>query len=582
MDSRTAAHALSQIAAYLELHGENTFKCRAYLGAAKALQALAADDLAPLHTSGELAALRGLGPATLSVVRDLVETGESRYLEQLRASTPEGLVEMLEVPGLTPAKIVKIHESLGITTIEELEAAARDGRLAKLPRYGPKTAQKVLDGIAFLREHGSLRLYHHAIVEARNLVAMVAQHPDVSRAELAGSLRRRVEVARDADVVAACTRSPARVAQSFARLSGVKQAEGTDASVSIRFVDGARLDLYCIADDELAVALWRATGSPAHVAEVTARLVLRGYRLEGDRLLDRDGRTVAIPDEPALYRAAGLGYVEPELREGLGEVQVAAADGLPRLIERADLRGVLHCHSLYSDGKASIADMAQAAGDRGWSYIGISDHSQSAFYAGGLSREQILMQHEEIDELNARAPAGFRILKGIEADILTDGRLDYPEDVLDRFDYVIGSIHSRFSMNGAAMTERVLAALDQPHLTILGHPTGRLLLSRQPYAIDLDAVLEKARDVGAAAEHNADPHRLDLGWRELHRAKSLGVTVSIGPDAHSTRGLDYVDTGIGIMRKGWLTPDDVINTRSADDVIAFARSRREGGGRRTR
>jgi DNA polymerase (family X) len=238
-----------------------------------------------------------------------------------------------------------------------------------------------------------------------------------------------------------------------------------------------------------------------------------------------------------------------------------------------DLRGVLHCHSDYSDGAATIEEMAIAAKERGWDYIGISDHSESAFYAGGVKRDKLLRQHEEIDRLNAEMK-GFRILKGIEADILADGRLDYDAAILDSFDYVIGSIHSRFSMDGDAMTKRVLAALDDPHLTILAHPTGRLLLSREPYALNIEAVLEKAADVGIAVELNADPHRLDLDWRYCRQAKELGVTIEIGPDAHSTAGLDNVHFGIGMARKAWLEAGEILNTRSADDVIAFARKRR--------
>jgi len=573
MDSRTAAHALQQIAAYLELKGENTFKCRAYLGAARGLLSLGADDLKPLYESGELAGVRGLGPATLAVVHDLIETGESRYLEQLRESMPEGLLEMLEIPSMTPAKIHRVYEELNIQTVEELEASALDGRLAKLSKWGPKTAQKILNGIAAARERGSLRLYHHVIVEARQLVAAVGSHPDITRAEIAGAIRRKMEVAGSVDIVAACARSPVAVAQSFARLPGITKAMGDGARVSVRFVDGARLELSCTEPENFGVALWRATGSEAHVADVTAVLNANGITIDGDRLIDATGRAIPAMEEKAVYAAAGLAYVEPELREGAGEVAAAKTKTLPALVEYGDIRGVLHCHSLYSDGKSSIADMARAARERGWSYIGISDHSQSAFYAGGLSREQVRQQHGEIDEVNATLD-GVRVLKGIEADILADGALDYGDDLLDDFDFVIGSIHSRFSMDKSAMTERVLRALDDPHLTILAHPTGRLLLNREPYGLDVEAVLEKAREVGAAVELNADPHRLDLDWRYLHRAKDLGVTIEIGPDAHSEKGLDYMDLGIGIARKGWLEAGDVLNARGADDVVAFAQARK--------
>lgn len=566
MDSRTAAHVLQTIAAYLELRGENRFKARAYESAAAAVLALGADDLAPTYRSGELAGLAGVGPATLAVLRDLVETGESRYLEQLRAETPEGLLEMLRVPGLNASKIFKVHEMLGIDSIEELERAATDGRLAALPRWGPKTATKILDGIAFMRETGALALYPHALAEGKRLLALVREHPDVARAELAGSLRRHAELVGDIDIVAGCRGEPASVAESFTRLPGVRRGTTMDAGRAvIDFVDGARLDLRCVVDDGFVLALWRATGNAAHVDAVEARLAKRGVRTVGDA-------SIVVRAEEDIYRAAGLPFVPPEPREGLDELRPARKIA-GRLIESGDLRGVLHCHSVYSDGKATIPELVEAARARGWSYIGITDHSQAAFYAGGLSRGRVLAQHDEIDELNASL-RDFRVLKGVEADILADGRLDYDAELLDRFDFVIGSVHSRFSMDGGAMTERVLRAMDDPHLTVLGHPTGRLLLSRKAYAIDMDAVLAAAGERGVAIELNADPHRLDIDWRLLPRARAAGVTIEIGPDAHSTRGLDNVHFGVGVARKGMLTPAEVLNARSAADVVAFARARR--------
>jgi len=573
MDSRTAAHVLRRIAAYLELKGENRFKTRAYLGAAKGLLALGADDLKPLYDAGQLASVRGLGPATLAVVHDLVETGESRYLEQLRESMPEGLLEMLDLPALTPAKIRLIHQELGIETVEELEAAARDGRLAKLPKFGPKTAEKILNGISTARDRGAMRLYYHMIVDAKQLLASVESHPRVKRAALAGTLRRRLEVAEEIEIVAACDGDPVDVAQSWTRLPGVRHAEGKGASVSIRFVDGAHLRLHCVRPAQFGAALWLATGNTDHVRGVVERLTARGVAAAADGFSTADGRSLALAEEAAVYDAAGIAFVEPELREGLGEIEAAARGALPSLIAATDIRGALHCHSNYSDGKATIAEMATAARERGWSYIGITDHSQSAFYAGGLSRERVLAQLDEIEELN-EASDGFRILKGIEADILADGRLDYSDDILDRFDFVVGSIHSRFSMDRASMTHRILSALDDPRLTILAHPTGRLLLSRAPYDVDLDAIFDKALQVGVAIELNADPHRLDLDWRDLRRAKSMGIAVEIGPDAHSTAGLGYMEIGVGIARKAWLEPTDILNAWPVEDVFAFARARR--------
>ena len=576
MDSRTAAHVLSQIAAYLELRGENRFKARAYETAAKGILSLGADDLAPLLDSGEVGRVRGLGPATLAVLRDLVESGSSQYLEQLRVDTPEGLLDMLAIPGLSPEKIHKIYEVLEISDVEQLEEAARDGRLAAIRGFGPKTAEKILKGIAFSRESGVLQLYHRGRVDAEHLLTLVREHPDVDDAVIAGAIRRHREVVSGVSIVARC-RSHAdenQVAASFTRIGGVKTATHADASADIHFVDGVHLSLRCAPVRCFGVALWRATGSDEHVALVQARLVERGFQLVGDELRDAQSQPLDVPDERALYRAAGLDFIEPELREAQGEIDAASRHALPQLLLPNDIRGVLHCHTHYSDGKSSIAEMARGARERGWSYLGISDHSAAAFYASGLPREKVLAQFEEIDRLNAQmSDGGFRVLKGIEADILADGRLDYDAQLLAQFDFVIGSIHSRFGMDGPAMTKRVLGALDEPFLTILAHPTGRLLLSREPYAIDVDAVIDKAAAVGVAVELNADPHRLDLDWRHLIEAKRRHATIALGPDAHSVNALDTVSVGVGMARKGWLEATDLLNTRDADGVVAFARAR---------
>ena len=575
MDSRTAAHVLSEISELLALRTDNRFKSRAYRTAAKAILSLDADDLTPLYRSGELAKVRGVGRATLAVIGDLLENGESTYLAQLRQHVPEGVLDLLRVPGLTVAKVQQLHETLGVTTVDELEAAARDGRLAKVKGFADRTAARLIDAIEFSRQTSALGLYPRVAAEAARLVAAVRRHPDVTRAEVAGSVRRHNEVVRNVDIVAAVTGDPREVAASFTRLPSVVEASLTDGSASIRYVDGTVLTLHCVPEQDFAVALWRATGNAAHVAAMTESLAARGFAVQGDQVRDTRGERVPVADESALYALIGLAFVPPEMREGLGELG-AASRGLPRLVTPADIRGVLHCHSTYSDGGATIAEMADAARKRGWGYIGITDHSQSAFYAGGLRPDDIARQHDEIDAINATF-TDFTILKGIEADILPSGHLDYDDDTLDRFDYVIGSVHSRFRMTESEMTARILGAMDDPRLTILGHPTGRLLLAREPYPVDMNALLEKAAESGVALELNADPHRLDLDWRHCKRAKELGVPIEIGPDAHSTRGLDCMDVGVGIARKGWLAADDILNARSAGDVLAFAAGRRERG-----
>jgi DNA polymerase (family 10) len=573
MDPRSAAHVLSQIASHLELRGEQKFKIRAYEQAARALLSLDTDDLGALDRQGTLAATRGLGPATLSVVRDLIETGESRYLEKLRADIPRGLLELLDVPGLGVPRIHKLHQELGVDSLDALEAAARDGRLAKMKGLGARTAERILKGIAFARSSGTRSLYPRAAAEATTLLAMVRSHPGVQRAEVAGSVRRHRETAGDVDIVALCD-DPHAVARSFARAPGVREVRDAEtASPSIVYVDGARLDLVCVTEPVWALALWLATGSKAHVREVAERLAARGYTVDGQTVRDARGDAVPLPDEQRLYAIAGLAWIPPEMREAIGEVERAASNRMPTLLEVGDIRGVLHCHSTWSDGKATIAQMAEAARTRGWSYIGITDHSQAAFYAGGLAPDAVLAQHDEIDALNVGYD-GFRILKGIEADILADGAIDYDAALLERFDFVVGSVHSRFNMDRTTMTDRVLRALDNEFLTVLGHPTGRLLLSRDAYAIDMDAVLAKAGANGVAVELNADPHRLDLDWRLIPRALECGARIEIGPDAHSTGNLDYVAIGVGMARKAGVERRDVLNAGSVDDVLAFARARR--------
>ena len=565
-DPRRVAHVLSRISGLLELTGVDRFRARAYRGAADAIRGLGVDDIAPLYHSGELAKVQGIGPATLSVIGEIVETGESQFLDRLLESVPEGLVQVAHVPGLTPAKAARLHRELEIASLDDLEAAARSGRLASVKGFGEKTVRRVLRGVEIARGRSGKLLYRHAVTEAQRSAGEIAAHPDVLRVEPAGEIRRVADTVRDIILVAEC-RADANVtladlADAPGVLEAIPRADG--GAVHLRFVDDTELDLSCASAERFAFALWRETGNAEHVAQVVAHAASRGVDLA----------TLHVASEEEIYAAAGLPWIAPELREGLGEVEAAARGELPVLVEQSDLRGVIHCHSEWSDGSVPIAEMAAAARDRGWSYLGISDHSMAAFYAGGLKPDAVKRQHDEIDALNAKATDGFRILKGIECDILGDGELDYDDAIRDSFDYVVGSIHSRFSMERDAMTARILRAMDDPHLTVLAHPTGRLLLQREPYALDLEAVIEKAVETGLTLELNADPSRLDLDWRWCKRAVERGARIAIGPDAHSPRGLDHAFFGVRLARKAWLRASDVLNTRSADDLLAIARSRR--------
>src|SRR5687768_8697436 len=431
MDSRTAAHVLNQIGSLLELAGAPRFNSRAYRNAARSVLALSADDLEPLLESGELKNTPGVGPATLSILQEPIEPGESSYLAGLKEGTPRGLAQMARVPGLGVSKVSFIHSELGVETLDDLEQAARDGRLAKLKGFGPKTAERILNGIAFARDSGRRALYHRALMQAVVLRDSVLRHPDITEALIAGAVRRHEDVVGDIDIVAVCTADPAAVASSFADAPAVKEAIENGSNVGIRYIDDTRMDLWCATKADAAVTLWRATGSADHLVELTSYAAGRGMKLEGNKLLNAKGRTIRLKSERDFFEALGLSEIPPELREGMGEIEAAATDSLPELLVSEDIQGALHCHTSWSDGTATIEQMAKGAKARGWSYIGITDHSQAAFYAGGMQPDKVLRQHDEIDELNAKTK-GFRILKGIEADILPEGRLDYDDEILDR------------------------------------------------------------------------------------------------------------------------------------------------------
>jgi DNA polymerase (family 10) len=568
LDKKAVAQVLEQIAAFLELKGENPFRIRAFRTAARAVGSFAGD-LREGLANGSLAATRGIGPATLQIVTEILATGRASMLEDLREQIPPGLLEMLEISGLGVAKIRQIHELLGIDSLPELEAAALDGRLARLPRFGQKTSENILKGIAFLRQASAYRLSHHAAEEAEGLRTALARLPGVLRAIVAGDVRRRAEVVRELVVVLVADAAPGDLFGRLRHLSGVQEFAGQDERrLTLRFAGGASAQVVATTPVNAGAVLVQATGSPAHLQRLAEHAAARGYGLHGAALW-RGSEFVPTPDEERLYAALGLAPIPPELREDQGEVAAAAAGALPRLVERQDVRGFLHCHTNYSDGSTTVEELAVACRDAGYEYVGITDHSQAAAYAGGLRPDDLARQADEIDAVNARLP-GIRVLKGIEADILQDGRIDYDDWVLGRLDFVIASVHSRFNMGEREMTARMLAAMDNPRLTIIGHPTGRLLLSREPYGLDLDAVMEKAAATGVALEINADPHRLDLDWRVLRRAKERGVAISIGADAHSVAGIGNVELGVGIARKGWLGPEDILNTKPVGEFLAYA------------
>lgn len=572
MDKKAVAQVLEQIASFMELKGENPFRIRAFRTASRAIGGLPGD-LKEALADGSLAGVKGVGPATLQIVTELAETGRATLLEELREQVPPGLVEMLAISGLGVAKIRQIHDALDIDSLPELEAAALDGRLAKLPRFGPKTSENILRGIAYLRQASAFRLSHHAAEEAESLRKAMAKLQGVVQAFVAGDVRRCAEIVKDLVLVLVAEVPPADLFARLSHLPGVHEFAGHDERrMTLRFAGGASAQIVVTTPVNLGAVLVQATGSEAHLEALAKHAAARGYNLSGAALW-RGSEFVPTPTEAHLYRELGLAEIPPELREGGGEIEAAATGALPRLVERADLRGLLHCHTNYSDGSSSVEELALACQAAGYAYVGLTDHSQTAAYAGGLEAADLARQADEVDAVNSRL-TGTRVLKGVEADILADGRIDYDDAVLRRLDFVIASIHSRFNLNPREMTTRLLHTMDNPYLTIIGHPTGRLLLSREPYGVDLDAVFEKAAAAGVAMEINADPHRLDLDWRVLRRARAAGVTISIGADAHNIAGIGNVEYGVGIARKGWLGPADILNARTADEFLAFAARRR--------
>jgi DNA polymerase (family 10) len=567
MDRTGVARSLEQVASYLELKGENPFRVRAFTAAARSVLGYSGELEAGI-ADGSLAQVKGVGPAILQIITELVTTGRAALLDDLRADVPSGLVDMLAIPGLGVAKIRQIQETLGIDTLPDLEVAARDGRLAALPRFGQRTAEKILKGIAFLRQASGWRLAHHAAQEAEAFREVFARLPHILAAHTAGEVRRRAEVVRELVTVLVADVPPEEVFRLLGAMPGVNEIAGNDERrVTLRFAGGSSVQVVVTPPQNLGAVLVQATGSDAHLAALAKHAADHGFNVAGTALW-HGSRFVPTPTEESLYAALGLPWIPPELREDGGEL----GRPVPRLVERADLRGFLHCHTSASDGSNSIAQIAEACQAAGYQYVGITDHSRAAAYAGGLSIESVRKQWQEIDAIN-RTLSGFRVLKGIESDILADGTLDYPDDVLAGFDFAIGSIHSRFDLGREEMTDRVCRAMESPYLTILGHPTGRLLLTREAYPIDLDRVIAKAAETGVAIEINADPHRLDLDWRMLATARARGVMISIGADAHNVAGLANVDFGVGVARKGGLGPDAILNCLDAEGFVAFARGR---------
>jgi DNA polymerase (family 10) len=578
IDRVEVADALEEIGLLLELAGENPFKTRAYGNAARIVRGLDTD-LSELVARKGLGELKGIGPALVEKITTLVTTGNLPYLDGLRTQIPAGMLEWLKIPGFGPKKARVVHVTLGISTLEELERAAKDGKLRDLPGFGATTEAKILSGIGRVREHAGRFLRPVILGEARRLMARLTPLPGLSQVEVAGSARRGAATSKDVDIVATAE-DAAQAMEFFVSDPGVVEVVGRGPTkCSVRLAAGPNADLRVVPLASYPFALLYFSGSKAHNVALRSRAQALGLKLNEYALIrESDGAHITCEDEAAIYRSLGLPFIPPELREDAGEIEAAERGTLPQLITRDDLKGILHCHSTWSDGTSSIEGMALAARAMGMSYLGLCDHSRSAAYAGGMSIERVSEQHREIEVLNAKLGDSFHVLKGIEVDILVDGSLDYPDEVLKTFDLVVASVHSRFDLGAADQTERMLRAVSNPYVDIIGHPTGRLLLTRDPYPLDLFALIDAAAERGVAIEINAHPERLDLDPAGLRHGLASGMKTAVDPDAHTTEGLQDIAYGIDTARRGWCTASDVLNTLALPDLKTWLALRRKNAG----
>jgi DNA polymerase (family 10) len=547
------------MASILDILGENPFKIRSYENAARAVENLTGD-LGEMIASGELLNVKGIGKSLFSHIEELYTTGKLAAYEELKKKIPAGLLDLLRIPGMGPKKVKAVYEKLGVQSIDDLERAALDG-------FGTRTQIKILYGIQTVKKFSERHLLHTALEEARAIHDEIARHPDVVRSLIAGSLRRHRETIKDIDLLVSAD-EPDRLMELFTTLPRVATiaAKGKTKS-SVILTSRINADLRVVSDMEFPFAANYFTGSKEHNTEMRARAKKMGLKLNEYGLFEGE-KLIPCKDEAAIYKKLGLAYIPPELREAQGEIEAAEKNELPALVTEDDVRGLLHVHTNASDGTVSAEEMAEGARAMGFEFLGIADHSRSAAYAGGLSIEKVKAQSREIKQLNSRMKP-FRVFHGIESDILPDGSLDYPPEVLDLFDFVIASVHQNFKMSESEMTRRIIRAVENPYTTILGHPTGRLLLAREGYAVDLPAVIDAAARSGAMIEINANPHRLDLDWRYCRSAKEKSVKIAICPDSHTVKGMEDFRYGVGIARKGWLAKHDVINCLDAREIDAF-------------
>jgi DNA polymerase (family 10) len=572
MTRERLAEVLEEIALLLELKGENPFKIRAYRTGAETVSQFPGD-IVSLAREGSLAGIKGIGEALQQKLHELASTGSLAFHEKLRAEFPPGLFELFDLQGLGPKKVKALHEALGVDSLARLKSLCEAGEVAKLPGFGAKSAEKILEAIAFRESNAGRFRLGDVVAPVEEILDALREHPDCLRAEAAGSYRRAKETVHDIDFLVATGR-PEPLLDWFVAQPWVSRVIAKGATkASVNLASGLQADLRAVSNAEFACALAYFTGSKEHNVAMRGRALELGYTLNEYRLAPREGGTAPEPpvfeSEEQLHRFLGLDYIAPELRENGGEIEAAAEGELPRLLQLENLRGTFHNHTLASDGRASLEEMAAAAIGLGLQYLGIADHSKSSFQANGLDEARLRGQIAEIQALNRRfreEGTKFRLLAGSEVDILKDGSLDFDDGLLGDLDYVVASVHNAMTLSESAMTERIIRAATHPRVTMLGHLTGRLLLERDPYAVDIPAVIEACAESGTAIELNCNPWRLDLDWRWWRLAASKGVKCVINPDAHAVGHLGFLAIGVRLARKGWLRREDVVNTLDLEGI----------------
>jgi DNA polymerase (family 10) len=566
MDKEQVAEILTEIGTLLELKGENPFKTRAYANAARTIEGLS-EPLTKIVAENRLGEIKGVGEALTKKITELVTTGKLKYYEELKASIPPGLIEMLEIPGLGPKKIQALNQKLGVDSVGKLEAACQSGAVAGLAGFGEKTQANILEGIERRRTYALKHLLSDALSAAGLLLDGLREHPDVIRCSAAGSLRRFKEVIGDIDLLAS-SKKPAEVIGFFAAQPGIiKVTAKGETKASVILEGGIQCDLRVVSDREFPFALAYFTGSKEHNIVMRQRAIQRGLRLNEYGLFKSKEETrdpkllVPCPDEAEIFAKLDLPFVPPELREDHGEFAAGEKNDLPRLIEWTDLKGSLHNHSMWSDGHNRLEEIAEYMEELGLAYWAITDHSKSSFQANGLDAKRVRQQIAEIKKINgqlAERDRDFRLLTGTEVDILRD-RLDFDDELLAGLDVVVASLHVP-SNNEAENTKRLIRAAENKFVHIIGHLTGRLLLEREPYPVNAQAVIDACAETGTWIELNCNPHRFDLDWRLWPYAKGRGVKCVINPDAHRNEHAGFLRLGAGIARKGWLEQTDVVNT----------------------